>query len=103
MNFETGTVGSGEKSIQDVLGGIYIRIVSVATLEAQEHLSGSIPPLGMATCMTSLTSVLRRHRPENNTVVFTSRFKPLQPVTISPCTERSFRTTPKTTAFLCIL
>jgi hypothetical protein len=101
VRFETGTVRSGEISTQNVLGGIQIRIVPIATTETQKHLSRSISPLGMTTRMTSLTRVLRTDRPENNTVVFTSTFKPPQPVPITPCSERSSHTMPKTMAFLC--
>lgn len=49
----------------------------------------TIPPLGVATCRAPLTGIRRRHGPENNTVVLTSPFDPVQPVTINPSTERS--------------
>jgi len=104
FRFESGTVGSGEKSIQDVHPADYVGMVRMTTTQTQENIPlGSISPLGVTTCRAPLTRVRRRNRSENNTVVFTSPFDPAQPVTVNPCTKRSSHTSRQATSDLGIL
>ena len=84
--------------MQDIFRCVYIRIVCVTTTQTSKNIpTRPIPPLSMTTCRTPLTRICRKHGPENNTVVFTSPFYPAQPVTISPCTERSPHTSTQAT------
>ena len=100
---ETGTVGSGKKTIQDVLPSNNVGVICVTTLQTTEPIPlGSVSPLGMTTCRTSLAGISRRYRSEHNTVVFTSPLDPVQPVTICPCTERSSHTYSQETFDSCL-
>ena len=88
IRFESGTVKSGKKPIQNVPNGIQIRVVSMITTLTSKHLFRSIPPLSMTTYGVLLADVCRVHRSENNTVILNSALNPTQPTT-NPCPERS--------------
>ena len=89
IRFVTGTVRPGKKPIQYVLAPDHVGVASIVTPLAQEHLSRPVSPIGMTTCWTYLTGVLRSHRLEMNTVHFTGLLKPRQPVPICPSTDRT--------------